>query len=167
MRTALDMPPRALDADESDFVTNIRTHGWFGTSVFADDEGPGFTYTTGFWVNLGFPEIILFSLTSETAHDVLWDVYRDVKSGRKITVGAYVASVFANGGAYFLPVAKQHYPDYLGWSRWFYGGDDFPCLQLVWGDTRDMFPWQAGFEDRFRNRQPDLSPEGWIKALAQ
>jgi hypothetical protein len=25
--------------------------------------------------------------------------------------------------AVFPPVTKQHYRDYLGWSRWFYAGD--------------------------------------------
>ena len=167
MRTALDSPASTLDADEADFVANIRTHGWFGTSVLADDEGPGFTYTTGFWVGLGFPEIILFSLGSEISHDVLWDVYREVKGGRQIPAGPFVPDVFANGGAYFFPVGKQHYRDHLGWSRWFYDGDDFPCLQLVWGDTKGMFPWQPEFEGRFKSKQPDLSAEGWTKHLTQ
>jgi hypothetical protein len=116
---------------------------------------------------LGFPEIILFSLQQQTAHDVLWDVFRDVKGGRKISPGANVPEVFGNGGAYFFPVGKQHYRDLLGWSRWFYGGDDFPCLQLVWADTKGVFPWQSGFEDRFKGDQPDLSAEGWIRLLTQ
>ena len=165
MQTALDVPASELDVHEKNFVANIRAHGWFDNGVMADDEGPGFSYTTGFWITLGFPEIIVFSLKQEIAHDILWDVFREAKSGRQISPGKYADNIFANGGAYFFPVAKQHYYDYLGWSRWFYRGDDFPCLQLVWPDTREAFPWQSGFEDRFRNDQPDLSPDGWIKLI--
>ncbi|HEY1605029.1 MAG TPA: DUF4262 domain-containing protein [Allosphingosinicella sp.] len=31
----------------------------------------------------------------------------------------------------------------LGWSRWFYGGDVFPYLRLVWPDRVGLFPWEA------------------------
>src|SRR6476659_2538400 len=117
MRTALDEPLSALDDDEQKVVANIRTHGWFGHHIAADDEGPGFTYTTGFWVTLGFPEVIVFSLKRDIAHSVLWDVFRDIKAGRQIPVGQLVKEVFANTGAYLIPVGKQHYPDFLGWSR--------------------------------------------------
>ena len=36
MLTALDAPPDRLDENEQSFVANIREHGWFRTSVFAD-----------------------------------------------------------------------------------------------------------------------------------
>jgi hypothetical protein len=167
MATALDAPTSALDEHEQNFVAKIRAHGWFGTSVFPDEEGPGFTYTTGFWITLGLPEVILFSLKREIAHDVLWDVFRTAEERGPLPLGKYVANVFANGGAYFFPVGKQHYSDHLGWCRWFYGGNDFPCIQLVWGDTQELFPWQDGFEERFRVNQPDLSPDGWVRHLTQ
>ncbi|HYM17677.1 MAG TPA: DUF4262 domain-containing protein, partial [Micropepsaceae bacterium] len=167
MRTALDAPTNALDAHEQKFVSNIRKHGWCSTSVFPEDKSHGFTYTTGFWVTLGCPEVILFSLDGKKAHDILWDLFRDTKARGHIAVGKYVPDILANGGAYFFPVSTQRYPEYLGWSRWFYAGDDFPCLQLVWGDTRGVLPWQSDFEGRFENSQPDLSSEGWIKHLTQ
>src|SRR5262245_1598505 len=62
MRTALDALTSQLDQHEQDFVAKIREFGWFGTNVFEDAEGPGFSYTTGFWVSLGVPEVIVFSL---------------------------------------------------------------------------------------------------------
>ncbi|AMU18381.1 hypothetical protein BJL96_15190 [Burkholderia cenocepacia] len=60
--TALDAPDSVLDEDEQRFVHQIRQHGWFRTEVFAEDDQPGFSFTTGLWVNHGFPEIIVFSL---------------------------------------------------------------------------------------------------------
>src|SRR5229473_5095649 len=75
MRTALDAHPAQLDRHERNFVEKIREHGWFGTHVFADKNGPGFGYTTGFWLRFGFPELILFSLSRQVAHDTFWHMY--------------------------------------------------------------------------------------------
>jgi hypothetical protein len=165
MRTALDAPRSALNEHEVTFVDNIREHGWFDTYVFSNEGEASFSYTTGFWVTLGAPEIVVFSLDRIVAHDVLWDIFRDVRDGKQIKIGRYDADVFANGGAYFFPVARKFYPKFLGWSRWFYGNDEFPCLQLVWPDRQGNFLWQDGFEVQFRDDQPDLSEDSWVKAL--
>jgi len=42
MITALDADPGLLDPSEQTFVGHIREHGWTGTSVNPDEEGPGF-----------------------------------------------------------------------------------------------------------------------------
>lgn len=167
MQTRLDSPTGKLDRHEQDFVAQIREFGWRSTSVITDNEGPGFTYTTGFWANLSIPEVIVFSLDSKVAHDVLWDIYREAKNGRQFPTGVCVSDIFANVDAFLIPVGKEAYPYYLGWSSWFYGGNGFPCVQLVWPDQEGRFPWQAGIEKGFRLLQPDTSPEGWVKALTQ
>ena len=161
MFTALDAPEDKLDDHEKNFVAQVRKHGWFRTNVFQDGDEPGFSYTTGLWNGLKAPEIIVFSLKSELAHDVLWDVYRDVAAGTAFATGQRLSSVFANIEAVLLPVSKEFYPGYLGWSRWFYGGDDWPCLQLVWPDSKGAFPWDAAYEERFANSQPNLTGEPW------
>jgi Domain of unknown function (DUF4262) len=167
MLTALDARADALDSHEQDFVAQIREHGWFRTNVFADEERPGFSYTTGFWLTTGFPEIIVFSLKTETAHSILWDLFREVHSGKIPAIGRAVSDIFGNTNAALIPCAKKHYRDYLGWSRWFYAGDEFDCLQLVWPDKAGIFPWQPNFDEDFRNAQPDLTEAGWVAALAQ
>ena len=53
----MDAPPDVLDDGEQSFVAKVRELGWFRTSVFGDDEGPGFSFTTGFWVNASQPEV--------------------------------------------------------------------------------------------------------------
>jgi hypothetical protein len=80
-------------------------------------------------------------------------------------VGEPLDTVFGNGLAFVFPVAKRFYRDHLGWSRWFYRGDDFQCLQIVWPDRDQLFPWQPGFDDEFAGLQPDLSEHGWQAAL--
>ncbi|WP_082765655.1 MULTISPECIES: DUF4262 domain-containing protein [unclassified Phenylobacterium] len=160
MQTALSAPENALDDGERAFVASIREHGWFRTSVLADDNQSGFSYTTGFWLTLGHPELIVFGLKSETTHAVLWDVFRDLKSGKRFPVRSRIADLFGNHQACLFPVDRANYPEHLGWSRWFYGGDEFPCLQLVWPDREGTFPWETGF-DVMVGLQPDISEGGW------
>lgn len=161
MRTAFDADPGVLDAQELRFLAAIREHGWFNTAILEDEEGPGFSYSTGFWVGLGYPEVLLIGLSQETRHAVLWDVYRAVKAGNPPPIGQPTSEVFGNADAVLLPISTEHYREYLGWNRWFYAGDDFPCLQLIWPDREARFPWQANMDPNLAGLQPDLSSGNW------
>ncbi|MBN9146517.1 MULTISPECIES: DUF4262 domain-containing protein [unclassified Novosphingobium] len=162
MDTALLLSEEKLDDDERQFLNVIKDHGWFHTRVFDNkDEHPDFSYTTGFSVNHGYPEIILFSLAKDVSHSILWDVWRDIESGKRHEVGKKIQGIFGNADAVLLPVSKSVYKEYLGWNRWFYRSDTFDCLQLVWPDRDGKFPWEASFNDKFANSQPDLTGGGW------
>jgi hypothetical protein len=165
MLTALDAPQTALDEQELSFVSKVKEHGWARTSVTGDNEGPGFSFTTGIWVNEGQPELLMFSMKGDIVRDVFWDLYRSAKTGVALPVGVRTDAVFANLPAYLFPVAKKHYANYLGWSRWFYAGDDFPCLHVVWPDRDGVFPWEPDFDDEFIADQPDLTELGWAKEV--
>ena len=165
MRTALDIPTDSLDQNEQVFVANVREHGWFRTSVFEDEVGPGFSYSTGFWISGQQPELIMFSMKPEIVHDVFWNLFGEGKAVLTLPVGQRTDIVFANLPAYAFPVAEIFYADYLGWSRWFYGGNNFPCLQIVWPDRGGVFPWEAGFDTGFHDAQPDLTEHGWSSAV--
>ena len=64
----------------------------------------------------------------------------------------------------FLPVALPAYNEYLGYANWFYADlpAPYPALQMVWPDPNGVFPWQPGYDARFRRAQPLLgeAPEG-------
>jgi Domain of unknown function (DUF4262) len=161
MRTALDADPSTLDEHERKFVANIRKHGWLNTSVPADEEGPGFCYTTGFWLSFKFPELITFSLKSEIAHSTYWHIFRELKSGQTFKVREPTNLIFENLNAVLLEVPERQFPDYLGWNRWFYGGERFGCLQLVWPDADGKFPWHFDMSKDLLNAQPDLTDGDW------
>jgi hypothetical protein len=109
--------------------------------------------------------LILFGLKNDVAHDILWDAYRDIEQARAFSVGVRTSGVFGNADAYLFPVAKRHYAEHLGWSRWFYRGDEFPCLHLIWPDRSGLFPWEEGFADGEKSVQPDLTENGWLAEL--
>lgn len=165
MATALDARSDELDEGEHSFVAQIRSQGWFRTHVLGDAEGPGFSFTTGFWVSAKQPELIIFSTKEDIAHAVFWDLFRDAKGGKRLPIGERTDAVFGNLPAFVFRVAKKHHRDLLGWSRWFYGGDDFPCLQIVWPDKQGRFPWEPEFDDHFAGEQPHLTDRGWINEI--
>ena len=166
MQTAISLPDAELDDHERCFLEQLGKHGWFGTSVF-DAAGalPNFSYSTGFWFGHQTPELILFGLKKEVAHDILWDAFRDAKQGRAYSVGVRTSGLFGNADAYLFRLAKRHYAEHLGWSCWFYRGDEFPCLNLVWPDRSGLFPWETGFADGKESVQPDLTEKGWLAEL--
>jgi hypothetical protein len=161
MTTALDVDPSTLDEHEQNFVSQIREHGWFGTHVFGDQEGPGFGYTTGFWLNRNFPEVVVFSLKREVVHDTFWHMYRTLGGGEIFPIGKPIESIFEGTEAVLFPVSERQFKDHLGWSRWFYRGDAFRCVQLVWADRNGFFPWQKGYSAELIQAQPDLTEGAW------
>ena len=52
-----------------------------------EKQEPDFTYSTGFFHGLGHPEIIVFSLPKQVSHDILWDIYSDIREGEKSKTG--------------------------------------------------------------------------------
>lgn len=162
MKTALELHETELDSADRDFLAQIHEHGWFSTRVFdPEKQEPDFTYSTGLFHSLGHPEIIVFSLPKQVSHEILWDIYRDIRKGNLPKPATQLSGIFGNYQAVLLPVSKDFYAEHLGWSRWFYRGDNFPCLQLIWPDRAGVFPWQPGFDPTFAGDQPDLTDGSW------
>jgi len=166
IRSALDDSPEEMNDYEREIVANIRDTGWQGTHVFPGEESPGFGYSTGFWVTVGIPEILICSLPGNVAQSILRYILEKADTGFVPPVGVAVADIMVGYDCYFFPIRKEGYEEYPLSSNWFYHGFDYPCLQLVWADEAGLFPWQPGFNEAFRNDQPDLSPEGWLAHLA-
>ena len=88
-------------------------------------------------------------------------MYHELDAGRRFPIGELTGAIFENCAAVLLPISPQQYRPHLGWSGWFYGGDDFRCLQLVFPDSSGRFPWSSGSSESFRAAQPDLTAGNW------
>ena len=162
--TALDDPHENQNDYERKLISRVKEFGWQSTHVFGDDEGdPSFTYSTGFWLTLGRPEIILFDLPSNLAHDVLGQAYRLFSDGTEFQLEKPVAGLLSKESVCFFSVSNDAIAEYLLSSEWFYKGKKFPCNQMVWADPSGRFPWQPGFERQLLRLQPDISENGWPK----
>lgn len=165
--TRLSSPRDELDNAEQDFVQGIMGHGWMQTHALDEDGKPGFSFTTGFQVSIGHPEIIAFKIDRQVANEIFWVLYRCAQNGKPVPRAIRTGGILPHDDAYVFPVARRHYANYLGWSRWFYCGDDFDCLQVVWPDEAGVFPWEDGFDGRYAEAQIDLTEHGWAIEVAR
>jgi len=157
MLTALDLKRSLFDSAEQSFLNGIQEHGWYLTHVFADDDGPCFSYTTGFWRMLNFPELILFSLPMEACHQIFADLREKVLQGQKLLMDAPVSEIVDEYDVIMRPVLPANFEGYLGWNRWFYGGDSFQAAQVFFPDRYGAFPWSENVSEGFALTQPDLT----------
>lgn len=140
MKTALDIDAASLNEHEKSFVEQIRMHGWFGTHVFEDANGPGFSYTTGFWRRFAFPELILFPLPNAVSHEIFWNFFHDLEEQKLIRENEPISGIFDGFDVVLKKVRTEHFPAYFGWSQWFYRGDNFEAIQLFFPDKAGRFP---------------------------
>ncbi len=158
--TRLGDPQDGLNGDQRRVLAQVAEHGWRSTAVAGPPGYPSFTYTTGFWLTFDAPEIMIFDLPSETAHDMFGVIARDLTGGRKFLVGEPAFDILQGEHVRFVPVDAAKAAAYLMATAWFYRGAAFPCWQLVWGDSAGRFPWDDGFDPGLVGVQPDLSTNG-------
>jgi hypothetical protein len=143
-RAGRDAPWVVHDEMEDVVHRNIREHGWHAMKVPQDDEGPGFVYTIGFYRTWGHPELICVGLPLDVAHQALRACAAHVKAGGQLADADEFWGAFDNARCSFRTMVKQHYREYLGYARWYYGGDAFPAIQVLWPDSKGRLPVDDG-----------------------
>jgi len=153
----------------------------FAIRHVAPAHEPEFTYTVGLHTpGSSTPELFMSGLSRETR--VHWMLHLGflIQGPPPLHVQLRMAQAklvpvealtFPPGGQVFLPgvrypdlagnalptcfgeVDQQYYEHYFGQALVFHGTPNFPVLQVVWPDTRGHFPFEQGFEPRFRNKQ--------------
>jgi len=151
-----EWPQPEEEADEK-LIRNVREHGCHIMSISGDESAPPFVFSVGLFVNYGQAEIIIFGREPKNAAGIINVVRHDAASGKKYAAGD-VSSDIVNGRVCFIEVPLLLFPSYLGTALWFYRKSPrpFPCLQLVWPDGNDLFPWETGYDDSIRKYQPLL-----------
>ena len=164
--TAFDDPPESHNEYEKELLLRVKESGWQSTHVFADTDGdPSFTYSTGFWQALGRPEVIVFDFPARLAHDVIGQTFRLLSDGADIQTEKPVTNILSGESVYFFAVDEEAKSEYLLSSKWFYKGNQFPAIQMVWPDPSGSFPWQPNFERKLIGLQPDISKISWSNML--
>lgn len=164
--TVISDPPATLKAYETDLIERVQEHGWQTTSVHADDHGdPAFSYTTGFWLTVDQPEVIVFDFPPRLSHDVFGQMMRKAREGQRFPIGKPIENILSNEAIYLFPITREAAVEYLRSSQWFYKQTEFPAFQLVWADRAGRFPWNSDFDVALAKLQPDISVRGWEDEL--
>ena len=148
-----------MTGGDAQMRADIATYGWHVIKVLEDDEGPAFAFTIGLWKRFQHPELIVFGLPLETMHQMLNGAGAAVGAGRPYAAGQSYDDILEGYSCTFRPVPRRHYDAYLGSAQWYYEGDDFPALQLIWPDREQRYPWAAPSDAWIRTAQPVLADD--------
>jgi hypothetical protein len=147
-----------------DVERRVRRHGW--TAIYVGDyqSVPTWVYSVGLDETLDQPEIILFDVTQADANDIFWQAFRELKSGAlaledgaewrvegdRIGVWRKVDPSQIDGPEGWLAAAVGHRERRTGRRH------GLEAFQLVLADADHRMPWEAGYDERLRMRQPAL-----------
>jgi len=137
--------------------SDVELYGWHVVMIQGDQE-PGFLFTIGLWQSYRHPEILLFAPSEDPGgmSGRIQPVAERVSEGDVFEPGMVHESLFGRFSGAFRPVDRMWYPCFLGTAMAFYGGVDFPVLQMFWPDREGTFPWQRGFSSELYPFQPLL-----------
>ena len=150
------------DPFDDQMIAGIAEHGWFGIRVEEDDEGPGFTYSVGFWEHATGPEVIVFGLPKELSHSMLWEIFHKLRGGLTAGDGVRVAGLVEGFECMLRPVHASQLPEYFGYALWYRreilgSADGLDAYQVFGPGTRQgLFPWEPGCVEKVRDHQPML-----------
>ena len=145
-----------MDAGEEKALADIETYGCHVIHVLEDDDGPPFTYSVGVQESSDVPEVIVIGLKQPIAHFVVNEYNNRVRAGERFAAGARYDGFLAGFRVQFEVVTPDHFDDYMGWARWFYGGNTFEAFQIIYPTTDGIWPWEPGASESFKERQPIL-----------
>ena len=145
-----------LTPEERKMLTDVQEHGVHVLHVMEDDEGPGYSFSIGLHHQFGQPEVIVFGLPDDVAHELLNLVADEASEGRRFVAGSEHRDLLASYPVRFLAVPEHMHATFLGSALWAYDGEPFEVVQLVWPDKHGRWPWDAGVRSGFRELQPLL-----------
>lgn len=144
------------DASERKVLEDIAEYGWHCVHIFAEGDLPPYAFTVGVFETYKHPELIIFGLPREVAHQVLDLAVRALRSGA-ITDLSLPSDELLNGyPCVFVQVPESEYFEHVGYDRWYYEGNAFPLYQIVWPSRERKFPWHPDASEEFRRVQPVL-----------
>jgi hypothetical protein len=148
-------PIDTLDSRTHKTVDTVAEHRWQVTMIPADDQGPGWAFTTGLWHRQRIPELAMFGLDTRLMQTLLNDLAQRAVDGQPLETDQERDDI-ASVPIVLKPVDYRWYKAFFGTAISFYRKPPFPFLQVIWPDRDGAFPWQNGGEDLL-NRQPQLS----------
>lgn len=152
-----------LEAGEQRVLDNIRDHGCQVQYVF-DPEGklPDFSYSIGFPVSVGQPEVIVLGLPNKLMHSMVNEVRRQCAEGLVLRDGAVVSGLLEGFDCVLRHVVNAAaIAEHFGWAIWYHrsqhGKELTEAYQIVWpGAQQGLFPWEPGCHSDVIALQPAL-----------
>ena len=136
------------DPQEQKVIDDIAQYGWHCVNILGEGAWVPFSFTIGVFKNYQHPELIIFGLGENIAHQNLAIAVEKIHRGNPIDLATSTDALLNEYLCCFVEVPKAQYAEHVGLCEWFYEGDDFPLFQIVWPSPQGLFPWH-----------PDVSPD--------
>jgi hypothetical protein len=144
------------DSGEIKLLADVERFGWHCLNILAEGEEPSYSFTVGLFHSYKHPELIVFGLPANVAHQILHIAAEAIKNGTPIDLSLPTNEFLEGYPCCFVEVPAGHYRENVGFCRWFYEGDAFPLYQIVWPSREGYFPWHPAAAESFRSVQPVL-----------
>lgn len=126
--------------------TDIEKHGWQGLHIFSEEaEEADFSYSLGFAESYNAPEILIFGLPRETAHNLLWQCCHLLREGQHFDPDVPDPRLLNGYAVVFRQIGREHFGEYLGTALDYYGDRAFTALVMFLPDRDHRFAWDAGY----------------------
>ena len=134
----------------------VETQGWCAEPVPAieDPPRPGYTYTIGFEITYGVPEVVIFGLAPVAARGLLGLLADHLENGGELPAGIFVGLLDNDLRSALLPIEMPDHVDLFPDAEEYLAREDFRIRQFVWPDRAGLLPWDEGYDDRLRLAQP-------------
>jgi hypothetical protein len=142
--------------DEEKLISDVQKFGWTVMLIAETEYMPSFAYTVGLWKNFNHPELISFGFSLNNLQLILNNAGDLIKDGKVFDLRKRFDDFFEKNDVEFIKVDERNKEDYFGKAINYYKSIDFPALQLVWSDRNNLLPWEEGFEEEFKFKQPLL-----------
>ncbi len=120
-----------------------------------EDFSP-WAYSIGIERWAGAPECLVIGLRHELAHSIINDYCRRVSAGEEMPPGSRQPGFLEGFDCEVRSVPKRKYKGYVGRALAYYGDEPFRLVQLVYPNTKGVWPWGKRADAWFRARQPVL-----------
>jgi uncharacterized protein DUF4262 len=146
----------------------IRRRGWSGVYVSDYHTAPSWAYTIGFDETLDHPELIAFDLPRAAASELFARSFAAIRE-RSLMIEDGLQGPFTETRCVWRKVHPDHLAEWLTLAcirRFDRTGRrvGLEAYQFVLSDSAGLLPWEAGYDERLRPRQPALyaapRPEG-------
>lgn len=145
-----------------DVDRRIRKHGW--TAIYVGDyaSSPTWTYTIGLKETLGQAEVVIFDIPQASANELLWTIFDEMKQGKLVPEdGKPWHPEEWDARFVWRKVDPSQVESADGWftlaaMRRCLVKEEAPVFQLVLADENQRLPWEPGYNEALRVRQPAL-----------
>jgi hypothetical protein len=145
-----------LHSTDENTISQIEEYGCSVISVGRDcKDDLSWTYTIGVFDTCGKPDLIAVGLGFKTAQSCLNEAAKLLRADVDLAKGRH-ADLIGNVDCEFRPVDPKWVKQLMNWANWYYGGTDYPVLQVVYPDLENRFPGEEGFNEQFE--QPLMQP---------